>query len=116
VENLGGVDVTVDNQRVETPPAAGWGEFGRYALYWTVLGGVGGLFTPVIDEAALDQFWWTKLDQVLSGIVFGLFCFAAFAALQHFLNAKRRRWLTWTLALSTWMGMKVVLILLSDVT
>jgi nitrate reductase gamma subunit len=82
-------------------------DFGHYVLWFVVWGSLLASLQPVI--VAGTTFWALKVQQALLGAGFGVACAIAFVLLQNRLNATRRKWLSWVLAISTWLGVGVLL-------
>jgi len=85
-------------------------DFGYYVKWFAIWGALLAALQPVTSEqTARADFWAAKAQQALLGAVFGIVCAVAFAALQNGVNASRRKWLSWLLALGTWLGVGLVL-------
>jgi nitrate reductase gamma subunit len=84
--------------------------FGHYVLWFVVWGSLLALLQPVTTgQMAGTTFWAIKVQQALLGAGFGVACAIAFVLLQNGLNATRRKWLSWALAISTWLAVGVLL-------
>ena len=97
------------NQNATPKSTTSWGPWTLWKTYlwrWLLLALIGGALQPVLDN--LDHFWEQKVYQILSGIPFGLACFAIFTPLQNWVNTPRVRWKSWLTVIGTWMGMKFV--------
>jgi len=85
-----------------------WALWRTYLWRWLVLGFIGAALQPVTEN--LDSFWLQKLYQALSGLPFGLVCFAVFTPLQNAVNTPRVRWKSWLTVIGTWMGVKFLFV------
>lgn len=83
-----------------------WTLWRTYLWRWLLLGLIGGGLQPVLNN--LDNFWYQKLYQMISGVPFGLACFAVFTPLQNWINTPRVRWKSWLTVVGTWMGVKFI--------
>jgi hypothetical protein len=89
----------------------GWlKDFGYYAIWFAVWGGLLSAFQPVTAEQMEGiGFWSVKVQQMLVGVFFGLICTMGFTLVQNGINQARRRCLSWFLAIGTWIVMSLLL-------
>lgn len=93
---------------IETNDKKLWVFWKTYLWRWLLLGFIAAALQPVTEN--LDTFWLQKLYQALSGVPFGLVCFAVFTPLQNAINTPRVRWKSWLTVISTWMGVKFLFV------
>jgi hypothetical protein len=96
-----------DNMETTANPPVWFKDLGYYAVWFVVLGAVLASMQHFPSDAG--GFLAVKVEHALLGAGFGVVCAAAFSALQNGLNATRRKWLSWVLAIATWLGVSVLL-------
>jgi len=83
-----------------------WKLWRVYLVRWLIFGAIAGVLQPVYES--MELFWVQKLIQMFGGLLFGFSCAIVFTLGQNILNVQRARWKSWTVLLTTWMGMKFV--------
>lgn len=84
--------------------------FGYYTTWfvlWSVLFSFTHLVTP--EQTAGTTFWAVKIQQAIFGAGFGVICAIVFSVLQNGINAQRQKWLSWILAIGTWISIQLLL-------
>ena len=85
-------------------------DLGHYAIWFVVWGALLAFLQPATSQQMSGTgFWSVKVQHALLGAGFGVLCAGAFAVLQNGLNGTRRKWLSWLLAIATWLGVSLVL-------
>ena len=82
-------------------------DFGYYTTGFVLIGVLLGFFTPT----GPGQGGAFLAEQMGTGAAFGFVCAVAFTILQNGTNSARRKWLTWVLAIGTWVLVKVAVVL-----
>ena len=97
----------MDDAAAKAPetPVSLWKDFGYYTLWWCVVFGIGGALNPVTGPG-LDQFWLTKVIQMSGGVAQGFIGAVLFTMAQNLWNIKRRKPVSWGLAIAIWMAVK----------
>ena len=81
-----------------------------YAIWFVIWGGLFSFLQPVSSEQMIGTtFWAVKLQQGLLGVGFGVVCAVIFALLQNGVNQSRKKWLSWILAVGTWVTINAAL-------
>jgi nitrate reductase gamma subunit len=84
--------------------------FGHYTIWFVTWGALLSFLQPVTtDQMAGTSFWAVKVQQAMLGAGFGVICAIAFTLLQNGLNQSRRKWISWLLAIGTWLTMNLAL-------
>jgi hypothetical protein len=85
-------------------------DFAYYALWFLIWGALFSFLQPVTTEQmAGTSFWSVKMQQSMLGLGFGAICAIAFTILQNNFNNARRKWLSWILAIGTWVIINLAL-------
>jgi len=85
-------------------------DFTYYAIAFVIWGAVFSFLQPVASEQqAGTTFWAVKVQQALLGAGFGVVCAIAFTVLQNGINQARRKWLSWVMAIGTWVVVNLAL-------
>lgn len=91
-------------------PSTGQGffkDFGRYAGLWLIFGVLGVVLRP--DFRGSDpNFTAETLQNIPSGLLFGLVAAVIFTLAQNTSNRARSRGATWGIALAVWLGVKLL--------
>jgi hypothetical protein len=84
--------------------------FGYYTTWFVVWGALFSFLQPVTPEQmAGTTFWAVKIQQAVLGAGFGVICAIVFSILQNSINGQRRKWLSWVLAIGTWISINLLL-------
>lgn len=81
-----------------TAPASLWRDFRYYLLWWVVWVGIFSALQPVFEPG---DFWIQKAWQVIPGLFYGMALGCVFTLAQNTMNKKRRKALSWVLAIAT---------------
>jgi hypothetical protein len=94
----------------EAKPRMWFRDFTYYAICFVIWGVVFSLlqFVPT-EQMAGTSFWAVKTQQAVLGAGFGIICAIAFTVLQNGFNQARRKWLSWVLAIGTWLVVNLAL-------
>jgi hypothetical protein len=94
------------------PSARGVGDLFRdfyyYLGWWCLWVGLGSFLQPVVDPEWQRQFWLAKAIQLGTGLSAGALSALLFTMLQNLVNWKRRRAVSWVLAIGIFMLVKVL--------
>jgi hypothetical protein len=94
----------------ETASKVWFKNFGYYAIWFVIWGGLFSFLQPVTTEQMAGRtFWAVKVQQASLGAGFGVVCAIVFTLLQNGLNQARRKWLSWVLAIGTWFTINLAL-------
>ena len=97
-------------ETTDVPKREWFRNFGYYVIWFVIWGGLFSFLQPVSsDQLAGTTFWAVKVEQALIGAGFGVACAAVFTLLQNAANVARRKWLSWLLAITTWVSMNLLL-------
>lgn len=90
-----------------TEPSGLWRGWRYYALWWVVWTA---LFTVLQPDVTGDPswFWGRKAIMLVAGILYGLVLSTIFTLAQNTMNARRRKPVSWALAIGTAVVGKVV--------
>lgn len=93
-------------------PRVWFKNFGYYVIWFVIWGALFSFLQPVTTEQmAGTSFWAVNVQQALLGAGFGVICAMAFTILQNGMNQARRKWLSWVLAIGTWITLNFALAL-----
>lgn len=96
----------------DTAPRVWLKDFAYYVIWFVLWGALFSFLQPVTTEQmAGTSFWAVKVQQAMLGAGFGVICAIAFTILQNALNQARRKWLSWVLAIGTWVTINLALAL-----
>jgi len=94
----------------ETVTKSWFKDFAYYAIWFVLWGALFSFLQPVGSEQMVGTtFWAVKVQQALLGAGFGVICAIAFTLLQNSINQARKKWLSWGLAISTWITINLAL-------
>lgn len=86
--------------------------FGYYAIWFVLWGALFSFLQPVGSEQLVNTtFWAVKIQQAVLGAGYGVICAIAFTILQNGINGRRRKWVSWLLAIGVWASINVLLTL-----
>ena len=89
-----------------------WSSFRHYTTWFVIWGALFSFLQPVtVEQMTGTSFWMVKLQQALLGIEFGVVCGSIFTLFQNQINPARRKWLSWVLAIITWIAINAALVL-----
>ena len=84
--------------------------FGYYTIWFVVWGALFSFLQPVTSEqTAGTAFSAVTIQRTLLGAGFGVICAIVFSILQNGINGRRRKWLSWLLAIGTWISINLLL-------
>src|SRR5438309_10103170 len=94
----------------ESPRKPWFKDSGHYVIWFVIWGALFSFlqFVPS-EQIAGTTFWAVKVQQALLGAGFGVVCAIVFTILQNGVNAARRKWLSWVLAIGTWVTINLSL-------
>lgn len=99
-------------ENIEAVKTQWFKSFGYYAIWFTVWSTLFSFLQPVTSEQmAGTTFWAIKIQQAVLGAGFGVICAVVFTILQNSINSQRRKWVSWSLAITTWLSIKFLLAL-----
>lgn len=82
--------------------------FYYYLAWWCFWIGLGTFLQPVVDPEWQKQFWTAKAIQFATGLSGGALAALLFTMLQNLLNWRRRRPISWVLAIAILILIKVL--------
>lgn len=85
-------------------------DFAYYVVWFVLWGALFSFLQPVTTEQmAGTSFSAVKVQQAMLGAGFGVICATVFTILQNRLNHLRRKWVSWVLAIGTWVAINFAL-------
>jgi hypothetical protein len=85
-----------------------WYRWRGYTVRWLLFGLVVSLFQPIDDN--LGHLWEQRLNQALSGLVFGVVSAVVFTLAENSFNVPRVKWKSWFFVFVTWLSVKVIIV------
>ncbi|MDD2926964.1 hypothetical protein [Rhodoferax sp.] len=94
--------------KTHQPTTGPWYRWRGYTVRWVLFGLVVHVFQPIEDD--VEPLWLYKLDQALTGLLFGAVCSLVFTWTENRFNTPRVQWKSWLIVAGTWLCVKTAFI------